>query len=136
MERDRGRRPAVDLPAIVRHGTERGPRWSAETADLDVNLLVFGAGEGVAAHVNDEVDVLLVGVAGHGTVEVEGVAHAVGAGTALLILKGERRAVRSAGADFAYLTCHRRRAPLRPAGPAGRWRASDGHGPHGDGRVR
>jgi mannose-6-phosphate isomerase-like protein (cupin superfamily) len=115
MEHGPGRGAVVDLPAAVRRGTGRGPRWSAETGDLDVNLLVFGADEGVAEHVNSEVDVLLVGVAGEGTVEVEGVAHAVGAGTAVLIPKGLRRAIRGAGADFAYLTCHRRRAPLRPA---------------------
>ena len=115
MERAPGPSVVVDLLAAVRRGTERGPRWSAETADLDVNLLVFGPGEGVAAHVNREVDVLLVGVAGGGTLEVEGVAHAVGAGTAVLIPKGARRAIRGAGAGFAYLTCHRRRAPLRPA---------------------
>jgi quercetin dioxygenase-like cupin family protein len=116
VEQRQGRRAAVDLPAVVQQSTERGPRWSAETEDLDVNLLVFGAGEGVAEHVNDEVDVLLVGVAGQGTVAIEGVAHTLRAGTALLVLKGERRAIRSAGAGFAYLTCHRRRAPLRPSG--------------------
>ncbi len=117
---ERGPRPSVvvDLPAAVRRGTERGPRWSAETADLDVNLLVFGPGEGVAAHVNREMDVLVVGVAGGGT--LERVAHAVGAGTAVLIPKGARRAIRGAGAGFAYLTCHRRRAPLRPQPPASR----------------
>jgi quercetin dioxygenase-like cupin family protein len=104
----------VDLLAAARRDTARGPCWSAETTDLDVNLLVFGAGEGVAEHVNGEVDVLLVGVAGQGTVEIEDVAHAVDAGTAVLIPKGVRRAVRGIGAGFTYLTCHRRRAPLRP----------------------
>ena len=114
----------VDLLAVVRQGTGRGPRWSAETTDLDVNLLVFGAGQGVAEHVNHEVDVLLVGVAGNGTVEVEGVPHAVGAGTALLIRRGARRAIRGAGLDFAYLTCHRRREPLWPAGGRARGQAA------------
>jgi len=117
MEYGPGQGAVVDLLAAVQRGAARGPRWSAETTDLDVNLLVFGAGEGVAEHVNQEVDVLLVGVAGGGTVEVEGVPHAVRAGTAVLIPKGARRAIRGAGAGFAYLTCHRRRAPLRPPTP-------------------
>jgi mannose-6-phosphate isomerase-like protein (cupin superfamily) len=107
----------VDLLAAARRASGRGPCWSAETADLDVNLLVFGADEGVAEHVNHEVDVLLVGVAGTGTVELDGVGYAVRAGTAVLIPKGARRAIRGATAGFVYLTCHRRRAPLRPAVP-------------------
>jgi hypothetical protein len=39
--------------------------WSLqESRDLNVNLVQFTRGEGVGEHVNDEVDVLLVGVPG------------------------------------------------------------------------
>jgi quercetin dioxygenase-like cupin family protein len=91
-----------------------GPVWTHASADLNVNLLSFDAGQGVPAHVNEEVDVLIVGVAGEGVVEVNGATHALTAGQVLVIPKGARRSLRSAGGPFAYLTCHRRRGGLMP----------------------
>jgi len=88
---------------------------------------VFDADDGVVAHVNDEVDVLLVGVTGAGVVAVDGTDHPVGAGQALVIPKGARGAIRAVGGRFAYLSCHRRRAGLWPAGvPRPGERASGG----------
>ena len=84
-----------------------------------MNLLAFGAGEGVAAHVNAEVDVLLLGVSGSGTVAVDGASHALAAGTLLLIPRGARRAIHSGREGLAYLSCHRRREPLRPGRASG-----------------
>jgi len=114
--------------AILAHGSAaRGPIWTRQSADLSVNLLVFDADDGVVEHVNDEVDVLLVGVAGAGVVVVDGTDHAVGAKQALVIPKGARRAIRAVGGRFAYLSCHRRRAGLWPAGvPRPGERASGG----------
>jgi quercetin dioxygenase-like cupin family protein len=82
--------------------------------DLNVNLLVFAADEGVDPHVNSEVDVLLVGVAGTGIVEVDGVSHELRPGLAVVIPKGARRGTRALHGRFAYLSCHRRRAGLWP----------------------
>jgi mannose-6-phosphate isomerase-like protein (cupin superfamily) len=113
---DPDRAGAVDLAALARDAAGRGPAWTLRSEDLDVNLLVFGAGEGVAEHVNGEVDVLLVGVAGEGVVAVDGRPHPLGAGQAVLIPKGARRSIRAAGERFAYLTCHRRRQGLWPTG--------------------
>lgn len=106
----------VDLAALAAAEAARKPAWAHQTDDLNVNLLVFDAGDGVAAHVNAEVDVLLVGVAGEGHVEVDGVRLPLGPGRALVVPKGARRATGSAGGRFAYLTCHRRRAGLWPTG--------------------
>jgi quercetin dioxygenase-like cupin family protein len=92
-----------------------GPLWSATTEDLNVNLVAFPAGEGVPRHVNAEVDVLLLVVSGEGEVEVDGVAHRVGAGQLCLIPKGASRAIRALDGRFAYVTCHRRRGGLMPA---------------------
>jgi quercetin dioxygenase-like cupin family protein len=61
-----------------------------------------------------EVHVLLVGIAGNGLVEVDGMAHPLRSGQAIIIPKGVRRAIRGTGGRFAYLTCHRRRAGLWP----------------------
>ncbi|MBL8127203.1 MAG: hypothetical protein JNM64_06180, partial [Chloroflexia bacterium] len=54
---------AVDVAAFAAAADVAVP-WSTQSADLNVNLLVFAAGDGVSAHVNGEVDVLLVCVSG------------------------------------------------------------------------
>lgn len=106
----------ADLAALAHGSAAWGPIWTRQSADLNANLLVFDTDDGVAAHVNDEVDVLLVGVVGAGVVAVDGTDHPVGAGQAIVIPKGARRAIRAEGGRFAYLSCHRRRAGLWPAG--------------------
>jgi len=104
----------VDLTAVVREATSPGAAWTHQSEDLNANLLVFATGDGVAGHVNAEVDVLLVGIAGEGLVDVDGTACVLRPGQALLIPKGKRRSTRSLSDPFAYLTCHRRRAGLWP----------------------
>ena len=110
-----GRDLPVDLAALARAGEPSGPVWSRQSEDLSLNLVVFAAGDGVAEHVNAEVDVLLVGVAGEGVVEVDGRAMLLRTGHAILVPKGARRATLAAGDRFAYLTCHRRRGGLLPS---------------------
>lgn len=91
-----------------------GPIWTLASDDLNVNLLRFDAGRGVAEHVNDEVDVLIVVVAGEGAITLEGDTTPLRTGQVCLVPKGMRRAITSAGGSFAYLTCHRRRGLLWP----------------------
>jgi quercetin dioxygenase-like cupin family protein len=89
-----------------------GVRWHlAGDGDLNANLVSFPPGEGVGEHVNDEVDVLIVGVAGTGDVTVDGHGHPVWPGVAVLVPRGMRRATRAGEARFSYLTVHRRRRP-------------------------
>ena len=91
-----------------------GVVWSLqESDDLNVNLVQFTEGEGVGEHVNDEVDVLLVGVSGSGEVRINGGLHRLSGGTLILLPKGARRSTHGISADFAYLTIHRRRGPLK-----------------------
>lgn len=104
----------IDLASLARSATRDNPLWSYQGEDLNANLLVFDEVEGIATHRNNEVDVLVIGIAGEGIVEIDGRAHAVTAGQACLIPKGKSRAIHSAGARFAYLTCHRRRGQLWP----------------------
>ena len=108
----------VDLAALARSGPDRGVAWAHQGEDLSANLVVFGPGEGVAEHVNAEVDVLLVGAMGEGVVVIGGREHALGTGQAVVVPKGVPRATRAGEGRFAYLTCHRRRAGLWPAGVA------------------
>ena len=104
----------VDLLALVRGSAERGPLWTQQSADLNVNLVALDAGQRLAESVNAEVDVLLVGLAGEGVVTVNGQRLGLATGQALVIPKGARRVIDAAGGRFAYLTCHRRRAGLWP----------------------
>jgi quercetin dioxygenase-like cupin family protein len=105
----------VDLAALAAAGG-RGPLWTHQSADLNVNLIALEAPRELAASVNAEVDVLLVGIAGAGTVEVDGRVLALTAGQALVVPRGARRAIRCAAGCFIYLTCHRRRGGLWPSG--------------------
>jgi len=105
---------AVDLLAAE----GEGPLWGLASSDLNATLLRWGPGEGVAEHVNDELDVLIVVLAGSGVVRVDGSAVAVAAGQALLVPLGSRRSI-AAGADgLRYLSVHRRRAGLQIAVPS------------------
>jgi quercetin dioxygenase-like cupin family protein len=94
-----------------------GVIWALEeSGDLNANLVRFDAGGGVEEHVNDEVDVLFVGVAGSGTVRVDGEEHALSAGKLVFVPRGARRSTGASSDGFAYLTVHRRRGPLRIGG--------------------
>jgi len=104
-----------DLPNLARLAPGRKPAWSHRGEDLSVNLISCMSREGVGAHVNEEVEVLIVGVDGDGSVEVDGHWHTLGSGQLVVIPKGARRATRCDGDRFIYLTCHRSRSGLWPA---------------------
>jgi quercetin dioxygenase-like cupin family protein len=96
---------------------QEGVIWTLEeSSELNANLVRFGAGAGVAEHANDEVDVMFVGVSGHGAVRIDGVAYPLSDGTMVFVPRGARRDVLSASEDFAYLSIHRRRGPLQIGG--------------------
>lgn len=104
----------IDLISRVSGAAAEGAVWSLASDDLNVNLLVFPAGGGVAEHVNAEVDVLVVGIQGDGLVAVDGLPRVLRANQVLLIPKGARRKTQAISEPFAYLTCHRRRSGLWP----------------------
>lgn len=104
----------IDLAALARAATAPGAAWTQQSEDLNVNLLVFASDQGVAEHVNTEVDVLLVGIAGAGAVTVDGTRQVLSAGHAIVIPKGANRGIQSMSNPFAYLSCHRRRGGLSP----------------------
>ena len=103
--------PRVDLLA----GDGSGPVWGTESADLNATLLSWPSGDGTPEHVNDERDVLVVGVAGTGTITVDGVASPFGAATAVLVPKGARRRIEAGPSGLRYLSVHRRRGGLTVA---------------------
>lgn len=107
----------VDVRALLPL-TGDGVHWTLDgDGDLNVNLVHLDAGHEVGDHVNDAVDVLLVGLDGTGEVEAGGRHHDLAPGVALHVPKGSRRLVRAGGLGFTYLTVHRRRSGLGIGSP-------------------
>lgn len=107
----------TDLAAVARAAAERGgvgALWSLVTPELNLNVVRFAAGDGVAEHTNTEVDVVAVVLSGAGTVTIDGREEQVGAGHLFYMPKGSRRAIQAGEGELVYLTCHRRRMGLMP----------------------
>ena len=93
---------------------QKGTVWTLEDSeDLNANLVRFPSGEGVGEYVNEEVDVLMVGIGGLGTITVAGREQRLSEGGMVFVPKGVRRSVKSESNRFAYLSIHRSRGPLR-----------------------
>ena len=104
---------ASDLGAVPLAGPD-GVVWSLdERHDLNANLVRLSPGGGVGEHRNDEVDVLVVVLAGGGAVTVDGREVALAADRIVAVPRGAVRSIR-AGDDegMLYLTVHRQRGPL------------------------
>ena len=99
--------------------SETGPLFGGECEDLDYTLLQWRNAQGVQEHVNSEVDVIMIVLAGFGEVVLDGTSHAVAAGKAILIPKGAKRAIQSFSDDFRYLNIHKRKRRLMPTGVRG-----------------
>jgi quercetin dioxygenase-like cupin family protein len=91
----------------------RGPVWGTESDDLNATLLAWPAGEANPEHVNAERDVLVVVVSGGGSLEVDGQAHELGPGDAVLVPKGASRRLAAGPHGIRYLSVHRRRDRLQ-----------------------
>jgi uncharacterized cupin superfamily protein len=100
----------TDAPVDLLAPAGAGPLWGIAAEDLNATLLAWPAGHEVAEHRNDELDVLVVVLAGDGTAVVDGREHALAAGTALLVAKGSARLIRAGAGGVRYLSVHRRRA--------------------------
>jgi quercetin dioxygenase-like cupin family protein len=108
----------ADLAAVAAVTAVRGPAWTLTDRDLNANLIVLDAGKGIEPHTNNEVDVLIVGVSGDGSVTLDGAVYPIASGRALLLSRGSERSIRAETDRFAYLTVHRARPPLMPSRPA------------------
>lgn len=103
-----------DLPALARAALGMKPAWSMQSDYLNLNLISCTDGEGVGSHVNTEVDVIIVGIDGNGSIEIDGEWSPLRPGQVAVVPIGAQRATRCDRDHFAYLTCHRRRAGLWP----------------------
>ncbi len=106
----------VDLGA----GEGRGPLWGTASADLNATLLSWPPGEGTPEHANAERDVLVVVLAGSGTLLLDGVEHGLAAPCAVLVEKGARRRLVAGPTGIRYLTVHLRRPALSVRGSSER----------------
>lgn len=104
----------IDLPALSHAATGNGPLWGCALDDLNLTLLSWESGGQVAPHVNSELDVVFIGVAGEGEVTINNQIFTLSPGKVLLIAKGSECAVRALNGKFSYLSVHRRRAGLMP----------------------
>lgn len=106
--------PSVDLQLLAQQHAAMTALWAEQSVDLHINLVSLKPGTGIGEHVNAELDVLRVGIAGAGEVSIDGVPHSLRASGAMFIPKGARRAIRCLENSFSYPSCHRRRAMLWP----------------------
>jgi quercetin dioxygenase-like cupin family protein len=102
----------VDLVAAA---GAAGPLWGMQSDDLNATLLAWPPGGGVAEHVNDHLEVLMVVLDGSARVTLDAEGHELAAGQLLLIPRGVARSVTAGPSGVRYLSVHRRRGPLLPA---------------------
>jgi mannose-6-phosphate isomerase-like protein (cupin superfamily) len=116
----------ADLNALAAAATAQGlagPTWSLATSDLNLNLIHLLPSDEIPGHVNAEVDVLYLVMAGSGVIELGEAGASVNAGITVhpmapgglfVVPKGLHRAIHAGEQGLIYLTCHRRRAGLMP----------------------
>jgi quercetin dioxygenase-like cupin family protein len=100
---------AVDLVTLAAAGNGPGALWQLDGEDLQANLIRLGFGDRIHPHRNDEVEVLMVVVAGRGELTLDGQVHPLAPMALVHVPKGTVRAVVAVDA-LAYLSIHRRRS--------------------------
>jgi quercetin dioxygenase-like cupin family protein len=101
---------AVDLASLAAAGDRPGAMWRLDGEDLQANLIRLGVGDRIHPHRNDEVEVLMVIVAGRGELTLDGQVHPLGPMALVQVPKGTVRAVVAVDGPLAYLSVHRRRS--------------------------
>ncbi|MEU5371725.1 hypothetical protein ABZ362_22575 [Streptomyces sp. NPDC005951] len=108
---------------------ERGALWQlAEPGrELDANLVRLPPGAEVGEHQEDVLDVLLVVLAGAGSVRAgDGQVLDLAVGVALWLPRTSRRALAAGPDGLTYLTVHRRRPGLAIKPPSGAYEGGEG----------
>ncbi len=81
--------------------------------DLNVNLAHLDPGSEITDHINEDVDVLMVVLAGTGQLRIDATDHELVASALAYIARGRRRSIVAGPGGLTYLTAHRSRGPLR-----------------------
>ncbi|WUS50610.1 cupin domain-containing protein [Streptomyces mirabilis] len=92
-----------------------GALWKlAESGrQLDANLVHLPAGQGVPAHIEPELDVLLLVIAGDGTLGTPEGSEPLAQGRLVWLPRGSTRSITAHSEGLSYLTVHRRRPSLQ-----------------------
>ncbi|MCU0493664.1 MAG: cupin domain-containing protein [Chloroflexaceae bacterium] len=104
----------VDVAEALREASYDGPIWSANCEQMNVNLMRLSSGQGVAEHVNADLDVLLVVLEGVGTITLDGEERSFEAGQVFVLPRGTRRGIQCRNGPLVYITCHRQKGGLMP----------------------
>jgi mannose-6-phosphate isomerase-like protein (cupin superfamily) len=104
----------TDLTGILRSAEGDGVHWALEEpGDLNVNLVHLDAGHAVGEHANDEVDVVIVVLAGRGRLTIDDHGADLTPHVVARVPRTSRRSVQAAGDEgLDYLSIHRRRGLL------------------------
>jgi quercetin dioxygenase-like cupin family protein len=104
----------TDLTGLLQSAEGDGVHWTLEKpGDLNVNLVHLDAGHAIGEHANNELDVLIVVLAGRGRLTVDDEGTDLRAHVVAHVPRTSRRSLRAADDEaLDYLTIHRRRGPL------------------------
>jgi mannose-6-phosphate isomerase-like protein (cupin superfamily) len=104
----------TDLTRLLQDVEGDGVHWTLDSSgDLNVNLVHLDAGHVVGEHTNDEVDVVIVVLAGRGQLMIDGGGTDLTRHVVANVPRASRRSLHAAdGGGLDYLTIHRRRGPL------------------------
>jgi quercetin dioxygenase-like cupin family protein len=91
-----------------------GALWRLEETDrqLDANLIRLPPGQSVELHREPDVDVMLLPLAGGGTLRTDSEAISLAPHALIWLPHGSRRALEAGPEGLAYLTVHRKRAGM------------------------
>ena len=101
-----------DIATLNFHSS--GPQWGEASEGLNVTLLSWEQGKGVQSHVNAELDVCIVVIAGEGEARIDDEKLELRPGIALVIPRGSMRSIQSQSERLTYYSIHRRRPGLMP----------------------
>src|ERR671917_632988 len=108
---------AVDLASLAAAGDRPGALWRLDGEDLQANLIRLDLRDRIKPHRNDEVEVLMVVVAGRGELTLDGQVHPLAPMALVHVPNGTVRAVVAVDGPLAYLSVPRRRPSGPPGGP-------------------
>ncbi|WP_327640757.1 hypothetical protein OHB24_20910 [Kribbella sp. NBC_00482] len=94
---------------------QSGARWAlAEPGrQLDANLIHLRVGQRVDTHTEPDLDVVVVVIAGGGTVGTPDGEQALADGNVVWLPRGSTRNITAGSSGLSYLTIHRRRPGLQ-----------------------
>jgi quercetin dioxygenase-like cupin family protein len=103
-----------DLTVHLATATGDGVQWTLpQSADLNVNLVHLEPGATIDEHVAAEVDVVVIVLAGSGTLVSRNRSFDLRVHALVHVPAGVPRALHAHDGGFTYLTVHRRRAGLQ-----------------------